>query len=75
MVIFLDAKEVINASKGDKDWKILSIILDILKTLKTFVNVEFSFIPRALNGAAHFSYDRDGDFAWFRSFLACFLRK
>lgn len=53
VVILSDAKEVINVIKSGEDWKILH---DICGTVKSFLNVEFCFIPKAFNGQLIFGY-------------------
>lgn len=41
MIAILANAEVINAKNGVNDWRILSIILNIRRFVKIFVNVEF----------------------------------
>ena len=49
--IFMDTKEVVQALKGDRDWSINPINLDIRTLGSLFCFQEFDYIPRILNWA------------------------
>lgn len=52
--VLMDAtKVVVQALNSDFDWAINYVIADIKLLLSIFAQVEFSFIPRILNSAAH----------------------
>ena len=52
--IHMDAVEVVRSIKGSNDWSIQPRVGDILKCLKHFGSFETVFIPRYLNGVAHY---------------------
>ena len=53
VVLFLDAKEMVDTINGQMDWTINPIILDIKYQCSCFSVVEFLFITRTSNVAAH----------------------
>ena len=65
--VWLDAKEMVQAIKGNFDWSINPIISDIKKLDLIFAHMEFSYIRRLLNSIAHllakhcYSSNRDLD--------------
>lgn len=45
VVILSNAKEVIDALNGSKNWKVLILIRDIRNFINVFVNVTFCYVP------------------------------
>lgn len=51
--ILMDTKEVVQAMKGEYDWSINPIILNIRALASCFCFMDFDYIPWPLNGLAH----------------------
>lgn len=48
-----DAKEVINVIKGDMDWSISSVVIDILIIVSSFVSIKFNCIRKEFKFPTH----------------------
>lgn len=53
MHVFSNALEVINAIRGGENWTIESVLLDVHEISKRYDLINFSFVPRKINEAAH----------------------
>lgn len=71
--VCLDAKEVVQAVKGDVDWAINPIVANVKKLILNFAHMEFSYIHRNLNFAVHsftkLFYSCKNDMDWERAVL------